>query len=285
MGAWSASINGNDTAQDLKAEYKVTFSFYDTDTALEKIDSYVRTMFDESDTEEWCNYIYSLAEYAWKHGRLTDEIRSQAIQMIDSGFGLDIWAEEGSHLLNQRKKVLAELRAKLLSPQPPQKKIALGFRTKPVFETGDLVAMQIQTTGKKYFPYCKCSEDEFRSYNGYYVVLRKVANDITSPSSIVPEVKDYWAVFQIYQKLFDHCPNPNELEGVPFSPVTSGIYPSVDGTFICESSMLHFKRRKSVVIGRNLNRIPQQYNRGSFLFIGINSPYANSDIDLLNAVL
>ncbi len=143
MGAWSVSINGNDTAQDLKNEYKVAFHSYDVDTALQKIDAYVREMFDESDEEEWCNYIYSLAEYTWKHGRLTDAIRDRAIRMIDSGFGLDIWEESGKAVLNKRKKVLAELRDKLLSPQPPQKKISLGFRTKSIFETGELIAFQL----------------------------------------------------------------------------------------------------------------------------------------------
>ena len=51
MGAWNVSINGNDTAQDLKSEYQAAFFYNDTDTALAKIDAYVRSMFDESDEE------------------------------------------------------------------------------------------------------------------------------------------------------------------------------------------------------------------------------------------
>ena len=52
MGAWGAGITSNDTAQDLLNEYKAAFFYYDVDTAVKKIDEYVRTMFDETDEEE-----------------------------------------------------------------------------------------------------------------------------------------------------------------------------------------------------------------------------------------
>ena len=34
MGAWNASINGNDTAQDLRKEYQAAFFYNDVETAL-----------------------------------------------------------------------------------------------------------------------------------------------------------------------------------------------------------------------------------------------------------
>lgn len=122
MGTWSAGINGNDTAQDLKAEYQAAFLYNDVETALAKIDAYVRQDFDETDTEEWSCHCYSLADFMWKHGILTDAVRDRAVAMIDSGFGLDIWEAEGKSVLNKRKKVLAQFRETLLSPQPPQEK-------------------------------------------------------------------------------------------------------------------------------------------------------------------
>ena len=56
MGTWNVSINGNDTAQDLKSEYQAAFFYNDVDIALAKIDAYVRSIFDETNEEEWCNY-------------------------------------------------------------------------------------------------------------------------------------------------------------------------------------------------------------------------------------
>ncbi len=89
MGTWSASITGNDTAQDLMKEYTVAFYKYPVDEALEKLDAYVRTnICDESDPEEWVNYYYSLADFMWKKGILPDHVRNQAVEMIDSRFAL-----------------------------------------------------------------------------------------------------------------------------------------------------------------------------------------------------
>lgn len=93
-GAWGASITGNDTAQDLISEYRAAFFYFDVETALKKIDEHVRNEgFDEADEEEWCNYYYSLADFMWKKGILTDSVKAKALEMIDSGFGLEAWAE------------------------------------------------------------------------------------------------------------------------------------------------------------------------------------------------
>ena len=60
MGVWSASITGNDLANDLLSEYTAAFSYYDVQTALEKIESYVRNEEGcrESDPGEWCSFFY-----------------------------------------------------------------------------------------------------------------------------------------------------------------------------------------------------------------------------------
>ena len=98
-----------------KIIYQVDMGSVDVETALAKIDAYVRSMFDESDEEEWCNYYYSLADFMWRKGILTVSIQNKAVQMIDNEFGLEHWAESGEKVLSKRKKVLADFKAKLLS--------------------------------------------------------------------------------------------------------------------------------------------------------------------------
>ena len=96
MGSWSAGVWGNDTAEDLKFEYQCAFYRYDPEEAVRRLDEYVRTSIgDESDTIEWCNYIYSLADFMWKKGILTEAVKTAAVSMIDSGFGLDEWEKSG----------------------------------------------------------------------------------------------------------------------------------------------------------------------------------------------
>lgn len=280
MSAWSESIYGNDTAQDLKQEYQAVFSRNDVETALKKLDAYVRADFDETDEEDWASYIYSLADFMWKHGILTEQVRERAVVMIDSDFGMDIWAEEGKSVLNRRRKVLAALREKLLSPQPPKKKVRLDIHPKPIFGTGDLVAVRLKTLDKQYLPRCRMGEDRFRGCEGKYIVLRKVSDHATSFSSIEPELKDYWAYFQIYAKVFDDCPKAEELVGV-------GILPIDDGTvFICESSLFHFRKRGYCVIGNDqagLENVDAQSR--TYMVWGMNNEYGSPDLEILEAIL
>lgn len=281
MGTWNASINGNDTAQDLKSEYQAAFFLNDVETALAKIDAYVRNDFDESDEEEWTGYYYSLADFMWKNGILTDEVRNRAVEMIDSGFGLDIWAAEGKVTLNKRKKVLAEFREKMLSPQPPKKKIRINLHMKPIFQTGDLIALQLKTLDKHYPAHSKLGEQVFRDYDGKYIVLRKVGDEVDQFSYIEPELKDYWAKFQLYNKIFDECPTAEQLKNVPFVPTRD------NSTFTSESSLFHFKKRNYRVIGNNQDDLPEYYQTHglSFVFWGINTQWGNPESAILTAIL
>jgi len=148
MGAWSASIWGNDTAEDLKMEYQAAFCCNDPDTALKKIDAYVRTMFDESDPEEWCCYRYSLADFLWKHGILTDDIKSKAVELLSAHTGIDEWEEDGTPSdVRKRIKVMDELLARLNSPMPPAK-IKKGRTVKAKHKVGDIVI--VRTCGEDY---------------------------------------------------------------------------------------------------------------------------------------
>ena len=110
MGTWSASINENDTAQDLITEYRIVFATHDVETALQLIESYAKKEFDFDDELELCNYVYSLADFMWKKGILTDLIKDRAIKLIDNNCGLEEWKEAGEKELNKRLKVLEEFK-------------------------------------------------------------------------------------------------------------------------------------------------------------------------------
>ncbi len=196
MGTWSVSITGNDTARDLLLEYSAAFYRYEPQQAVQIVDNYVRTnMFDESDEEEWCNYRYSLADYMWKRGILTEDIKEQVISMIDSDFGLELWKEAGNKTLEKRKKVLAEFKEKLMSAMPPKKKIKLNVNSERIFDNGDIVAIKLQTAGKPYTENNEkvMSDDTFHSFDGKFILIQLIDCYSSWSSAIVPEVKDYWA--------------------------------------------------------------------------------------------
>ena len=289
MGAWNASINGNDTAQDLKYEYQAAFFYNNVEIAIQKLDAY---FYEEFAEDAWADYVYSLADYMWKHGILTEDIRNRAIGLIDSGFGLDIWAEEGAKSLNKRKLVLSQFRQMLLSPQPPKKKISVKLYLTPIFEPGDLIAFQLQTDGKVYLPNSSFSEDFFRSCNGKYVVVRKVTDTVSYTSRVEPNVKDIWPIFELYGKIFDDCPTAADLKGVPIA--NAAVLPCENafgvkrsryrGTFLCEGSLFYFRKRKFVHLGNNVRKLPRGYNNVS-IFLGYNTARGNADSKLLEAIM
>ena len=69
MGTLGVGITSNDAAQDLKKDFQAAFSYHDVESALEKIDAYVRLDgYDESDESDWCDYYYSLANFIEVNG-------------------------------------------------------------------------------------------------------------------------------------------------------------------------------------------------------------------------
>lgn len=283
MGTWSTSITGNDTAQDLLSEYTAAFFKYDAEEAVQRIDSYVRAhVCDETDPEEWCDYFYSLADFMWKKGILTEEIRQRAIGMIDCGFGLDLWAEEGPKTLAARQKKLAEFREKLLSPMPPRKKIKPNVWTERIFEKGDIIAIQLQTAGKPYTAseYKAMSDDEFHAMDGKFVLMQLLGWHVSWTSRIVPEVQDNWAHFRLFDGVYDEIPAGTDVASLPLAKL--GTRANSGAAFICESSMFHFKKRKYVLLGNRkelLKDISPQ--TGTNIFLGINRPHYNADSRLL----
>ena len=287
MGIWNTSIKGNDTAQDLYTDYTAAFYKYCVEEALIKIDEYVRKeMCDESDSEEWCNYYYSLADFMWKKGILTDSVRNKAIEMIDNGFGLEIWEEAGEKILNDRKKVLAAFKDKLASPQPPKKKIKPSAHLERIFENGDIIAVQLQTTDKPYTESKtrEISEEEFRSLDGKFVIMQLVDCYASWKSAIVPEVKDYWAYFRLFDGIFDEIPEGIDISSLKLATIKDG--PIFASEFTCESSMFYFKKRKFKLLGNRKDLVSETKIKTSSPMIswGINKPWLNPDSVIVSSM-
>ena len=293
MGAWSTSVTGNDTAADLKSEYTCAFFRYPQAEALERIEAYVRGMFDESDPEEWCAYVYSLADFMWKKGILTDAVKQRALQMIDSGFGLELWAESGEKTLRDRKKALEKFRAQIVTPMGPVKKIKPNVHTEDIFTGGDLIAIRLMTAGKTYGTkhaarFRPMTEETFQSYDGKYVLLQKAWSHASWHSALVPEIADFWAVFRLFDAVFDALPADITPDRLPEARFGSTGLPYL----MCESSMFYFKKRKYQLIGNFPQPEPPpppsgrclSDHRADHVYFGISNQWWDPDAQLLAAM-
>lgn len=287
MGTWGFSVTGNDTAQDLLSEYQAAFFYNDPETAFKKIDSYVReNICDETDEEEWCNYFYSLADYMWKKGLLTDEIRDKAVQMIDSGFGMEIWRLSGEKAAAKRTAALEKFKEKLLSPQPPRKKITISLCTKPVFEVGDIIAMQLQTAGKTYTKIASIdrpmTDEEFHAFDGKFILIRKVSDLISYTSAIEPNVRDIYPVFQLFDGVYDEPPAEvtlSELKNAQF------VEKEITPIFSTDGGSGRYKKRKCKVIANDKTGVEEfEEARSVAIFLSINKDWSNPDSVLLSSM-
>ena len=296
MGAWSVSVTGNDTAADLRSEYSCAFYAYDTAEALERIETYVRGMFDESEPEEWCSYVYSLAEFMWKKGILTEEVKQQALIMVDSGFGLELWAEAGEKTLQKRKAALAEFRARITSPMGPVKKIKPNIYTEDIFANGDIVACKLLTKDKPFAEHAahmsgkNLTPEQFAAFDGKYILMQKVTCYTSWQSEIAPQIRDHWAIFRLFDGVYDEIP---ALPGQ--TARRDACFRASDSTiqtpfFCCESSMFYFKRRKYAALGNfpapefpysDLRHVRQN---ACAVYLGVNTKWNNPDSFFLAAM-
>lgn len=286
MGAWSASITGNDTAQDLKSEYAAAFYYYDVPEAVKKIDEYVRAEgFDESDPEEWCDYFYSLTDFMWKKGILTDDIKQRALEMIDSDYGLELWAESGEKILKARKQTLEKFKKQLLSPQPAKKRIKPNTYTEDYFSVGDIIAIQLQTADKVYAKYDErlMSDEEFHSYDGKYILMQKIKTHVSWESAIVPEVKDNWLIFRLFEGIYDEIPEKIDINILEDAKIHGP--QRLTPLFSCESSLFYFRKRKYQLLGNSKKDI-EKYTELSDeqISFGVDKPWHNPDSSLLAAM-
>ncbi len=137
MGAWGPAIFSDDTASDIRGEYREMLEDQvpDDEATRRVIEAYHHLDADEEHVL-WL----ALAATQSRLGRLQDEVKARAINVIDSGSGLGLWEEAGPKELASRKVALAKLRAQLTGPQPARKTVRAPWRHETDLQAGDILA-------------------------------------------------------------------------------------------------------------------------------------------------
>jgi hypothetical protein len=115
MAASGVGLFHDDVAADVRSDYLDLLASGASDA-----DAF-RTMLREwkeaiADYDDGPVFWLALAATQWQYGRLHPRAKSQALKIIDQGKGLDRWTDAG--LAKKRQAVLAQLKKKLLAPQP-----------------------------------------------------------------------------------------------------------------------------------------------------------------------
>lgn len=146
MGAWGTAIFSDDTAADVRDDYRDLLGdglepAAATDALLERMKDTVE------DSDEGPVFWLALALTQHKLGRLEERVKREALRVIDDGLGLDRWREAGPAELQKRQAVLAKTRQILVSPQPVAKKLRPRFRDRCEWAAGELVGYHLASGG------------------------------------------------------------------------------------------------------------------------------------------
>ncbi len=146
MGAWGTAIFSDDTAADVRDDYRDLLGdglepAAATDALLERMKETV------ADSDEGPVFWLALALTQHKLGRLEERVQREALRVIDDGLGLDRWREAGPAELRRRQAALAKTRQILASPQPPPKKVRPRFRDRCEWTGGEFVGYQLTSGG------------------------------------------------------------------------------------------------------------------------------------------
>ena len=190
MGAWSSSLYGNDTTCDVRDIY-IGF----LEEGLNNQEAYDRTL-------ERCNgYIgcpdnaplfwFALAESQWRTGRLTADVKANALEWADKDGGLGLW-ENSKSGSNGWKKTLEKLCLKLNTEQPKTKR----FRKRVIPDQNPWALHDIYA----YRIHVKCSARDELDLYGKYILMQKIGETKSNYSlDIVMRV-------QLFDRVFDDVP-------------------------------------------------------------------------------
>jgi hypothetical protein len=137
VGSWGTAIFSDDTASDIRGEYRELLEDQVPDAeATER----VIAAYQHLDADEEHLLWLALAAAQSSLGRLEDEVKARALDVIDTGHGLELWAEAGEKELAKREAVLAKLRTQLTGPQPARKVVRRPWRHETDLRPGDVLS-------------------------------------------------------------------------------------------------------------------------------------------------
>lgn len=137
MGAWGPAIFSDDTACDIRSDYRELLEdgVEDAEATRRVISEYQHLGNDEAHVL-WL----ALAAAQFALGRLDDSVKSEALRVIDGGLGLELWTEAGTKELASRKAALSKLRRTLTGPQKPPSKVRRPWSHVTDLSPGDVLA-------------------------------------------------------------------------------------------------------------------------------------------------
>lgn len=146
MGSWGTAVYANDTSSDVRDMCNEVYPLVGIEKGTQLIlEEYAEIVNSDSADNDCADFWFALADWQWKHGILTDEVKAKAVALLDAHTGIEEWEESGTAAdVKKRLAVMDKLLTQLTAPQPavnlPKPKIA-----KPRHKPGDIIIVHTCT--------------------------------------------------------------------------------------------------------------------------------------------
>jgi len=236
MGSWGTALYSNDTSSDVRDMCNEVYPLAGIEKGTQLIlEEYADIVNSDIIDNDYADFWFALADWQWKHGILTDEIKSKAISLLEAHTGIDEW--DGSDI-KKRLAVMDKLLKQLKSPQPkvkiPKVKIA-----KPKHKPGDIIIFR---TCDKNYEYAdsvwnidECGFTHFYTdeianklpknisppYEAYekYMAILCVGTIHQPHSQYVPEIMEEHSIYAYYDYINTIKPTLEDLKKCGFLPL------------------------------------------------------------------
>lgn len=143
MGTWGFGILQDDAARDVYDDYFRQFNAGETHS---KILRELRGEFADAldDPDDAILFWLAVARAQWECGALQPVVKKRVEQIVRRGDDLARWKGSGVKSVERRRKALEQFLAQLSRRNPKPRKPKKGVIRKPIFSTGDCLAIRLR---------------------------------------------------------------------------------------------------------------------------------------------
>jgi hypothetical protein len=143
MGTWGTGLYSDDTACDVRDDYKDILGngISEPEATKHLIEQWKSEL---SDPDTAPVFWLALADAQWNLGRLQEKVKKEALTVIENGSDLARWLPD-KKLERMRKGVLERLSQKLITAQPVEKKVKKRFVDSTDWNLGDVYSLRLKS--------------------------------------------------------------------------------------------------------------------------------------------
>jgi len=214
MGAWGTAIFSDDLAEDVRSEYTALLSIGKSNEEAEHLlFSYYSEILNKGDEDE-PTFWFALALSEWNKGRLSESVKTKALEFLDKGGDLERWNTPGNEKnYKERLQVIQDFQKTIVSKQPAEKIIKKMTVHHCPWRVGDLLSYRIVTNKD-------IENGSFSNMWRKYALLRVIQIDKHPVSKLAPtEMYDETMLVGLYGWTGDTIPEPSIVENLEYIPI------------------------------------------------------------------